>query len=133
MSLIARRDPLPTSGPIPWSPVTDTTAPITSPPGTVAETTKRAERTFSISLFVSAVRCTLTYVLIPWVFPVLGVASGVGPVLGLVIGSAAIVANIVSIRRFHRADHRWKWPMTAVNGGIMVLLVILVIVDATSL
>ena len=117
--------------------MTDTAAPISTTPGAAtdasAETTEQAERTFSISLLVSAVRCTLTYVLIPWVFPLIGVASGVGPVVGVVIGTAAIVANVVSIRRFHRADHRWKWPMTAINGGIIVLLVILVIVDATNL
>ena len=116
--------------------MTDTTAPITTPAtgeGSAADTVEQAERTFSISLVVSAVRCTLTYVLIPWVFPLLGVASGVGPVMGIVIGTAAIVANVVSIRRFHRADHRWKWPMTAINSGIMVLLVILVVVDITRL
>ncbi len=113
--------------------MTDTAAPVTVPTGTVDDSTEKAERTFSISLLVSAVRCTLTYVLIPWVFPLIGVASGVGPVVGVVIGSAAIVANAVSIRRFHRADHRWKWPMTAINGGIMVLLVILVVVDGSNL
>ena len=117
--------------------MTDTAAPISTSTGVAADTTEetaeQAERTFSISLLVSAVRCTLTYVLIPWVFPILGVASGVGPVVGVVIGTAAIVANLVSIRRFHRADHRWKWPMTAINGGIIVLLVILVVVDATNL
>jgi uncharacterized membrane protein len=116
--------------------VTDTAAPIATSTRVAAdteETAEKAERTFSISLLVSAVRCTLTYVLIPWVFPILGVASGVGPVVGVVIGTAAIAANLVSISRFHRADHRWKWPMTAINGGIIVLLVILVVVDATNL
>ena len=116
--------------------MTDTTSPVNAaaaaPGAPAAEGTERAERTFSISLLVSAVRCTLTYVLIPWVFPLLGIAGGVGPVLGIVIGTAAIVANIVSIRRFHRADHRWKWPMTVVNSGIIVLLVILVVVDLSN-
>ena len=98
-----------------------------------AEGAEKAERTFSFSLLVSAVRCTLTYVLFPWAFPLLGIASGVGPAIGVPIGLAAIVANIVSIRRFHRADHRWKWPMTVVNSGIIVLLIILVVVDAADL
>ena len=117
--------------------MTDTTTPVGTPagapPAPAAEGTERAERTFSISLLVSAVRCTLTYVLIPWVFPLLGIAGGVGPVLGIAIGTAAIVANIVSIRRFHRADHRWKWPMTAVNTGIIGLLTILVVIDLSHL
>jgi len=39
----------------------------------------------------------------------------------------------VSIRRFHRADHRWKWPMTAINLGIIVLLAVLVVLDTVEL
>ena len=48
-----------------------------------------------------------------------------GPWIGLPVGLVAIAANIVSIRRFHRADHRWKWPMTAINSGIIALLTVL--------
>lgn len=92
-----------------------------------------AERAFSKSIAVSAIRCTLTYVLIPFVFPIIGFGTGVGPWIGVPIGIAAIVANIVSIRRFHRADHAWKWPMTAINLGIIGLLVVLVAVDLTNL
>lgn len=92
-----------------------------------------AERAFSKSVMVSAVRCTLTYVLIPFVFPLIGFGAGVGPWIGLPIGIAAIIANVVSIRRFHRADHRWKWPMTAINVGIIGLLAVLVVLDAAEL
>ena len=90
------------------------------------------ERTFSLSIIVSAVRCTLTYVVFPWVLPALGVARGVGPGIGLVIGTVAIAANGLSIRRFWASDHRWKWPITALNGGIIMLLSILLVVDLNS-
>lgn len=115
--------------------MTDLTTPSSataSGPAATGETVA-AERAFSKSIFVSAVRCTLTYVLIPFVFPIIGFGTGVGPWIGLPIGLAAIIANFVSIRRFHRADHKWKWPMTAVNTGIIVLLVILVIIDGADL
>ena len=92
-----------------------------------------AERAFSQSVVISGVRCSLTYVLIPFVFPLLGFGAGVGPVIGIPVGLAAIVANIVSIRRFQRADHRWKLPMITINAAIIVLLVILVTVDFTRL
>ena len=92
-----------------------------------------AERAFSKSIAVSAVRCTLTYVLIPFVFPLIGFGTGVGPWIGVPIGVAAIIANVVSIRRFHRADHRWKWPMSAINVGIIALLVVLVVLDLGNL
>lgn len=117
--------------------MTDVTA---SPSANVAPTASvdgaelaSAERAFSKSIAVSAVRCTLTYVLIPFIFPLIGFGTGVGPWIGVPIGLAAIVANVVSIRRFHRADHRWKWPMTAINIGIIGLLVVLVAIDFTNL
>jgi len=49
------------------------------------------------------------------------------------IGIAAIIANVVSIRRFHRSDHRLKWPMSTINVGIIVLLTILVVLDLGNL
>lgn len=92
-----------------------------------------AERAFSKSLAVSAVRCTLTYVLIPFVFPLVGWGTGAGPWIGLPIGVAAIIANLVSIRRFHGSDHKWKWHMTVINVAIIGLLVVLVAVDTAEL
>lgn len=102
-------------------------------PDNTAVLSQQAESAFSKSIAVSAIRCTLTYVLIPFVFPLIGFGAGVGPYIGVPIGLAAIVANVVSIRRFHRSDHRWKWPMSIINGGILILLVILVVIDFRDL
>lgn len=92
-----------------------------------------AQRTFSISILVSAVRCLLTYVVLPFVTPFLGLASGVGPVLGIVIGVIAIVANVVSIRRFWRARHPWRKPVTVVHIGIITLVTVLIGIDIAEL
>ncbi|NNE74419.1 MAG: hypothetical protein HKN26_12200 [Acidimicrobiales bacterium] len=94
---------------------------------------EQAQRTFSLSILVSAIRCTLTYVIFPFVAPLVGLASGVGAGVGVVIGVVAIVANVFSIRRFWAADHKWKMPMTALNGGIIILLSILLVVDLNTL
>ena len=95
--------------------------------------TTEAENAFSRSILISAIRCTFTYLLIPFGFPLIGLSAGVGPWIGLPVGLIAIVANVASIRRFHRADHRWKWPMTAINVGIIVLLTALVVLDTAEL
>ena len=100
---------------------------------TAARDMVEAERAFSKSVAVSAIRCSLTYVLIPFVFPLVGWGAGLGPWIGLPVGIAAITANIMSICRFQRSDHKWKQPMTVVNVGIISLLVVLVIVDAAEL
>ncbi len=92
-----------------------------------------AHRAFSRSMVISAVRCTLTYVVFPFVFPIIGISGGVGPLLGLVIGTIAIVANVFSIRRFWSADHPWKVPVSLLNVGIIVLLSILVVIDIGDL
>lgn len=82
---------------------------------------------------ISAVRCLLTYVLFPFVAPVIGIASGVGSTIGIVTSTVAIAANVWSIRRFHRADHRWKWPITAINVAIIALLLVLLSLDVADL
>lgn len=93
----------------------------------------RAERTFSISISISAIRCTFTYVLIPLVFPFLGETTGVGPTIGAVVGGAAIIANFYSIQRFQRAGHRWRWHMTIINSAVIALLIFLVATDIAAL
>lgn len=92
-----------------------------------------AQRTFSTSIVISAVRCLLTYVLLPFATPWLGLAPGVGPVLGIVIGVVAIAANVMSIRRFWRARHPWRRPVTLVHLGVIVLVVTLVAIDIADL
>ena len=109
----------------------DTSRPDTSRPDTSPQAP--AERVFSVSVVVSGVRCFLAYVLFPWVLPAAGIASGVGSGLGLAIGAVAIVFNGLSIRRFQRADHRYKWPITLLNSGIIVLLAILMVIDLNDL
>lgn len=114
--------------------MTDVHSPQTDAAGAAEDVTSTdAENAFSKSILVSAIRCTFTYLLIPFGFPLIGLSAGVGPWIGLPVGLIAIAANVVSIRRFHRADHKWKWPMTAINVGIIVLLTVLVVLDAAEL
>ena len=96
-------------------------------------TPKQAEEAFSKSVALSAVRCLLTYIVLPWLLPAIGVAKGWGPVLGLVVSPIAIVFNVLSIRRFHRSHHRYRWPISIVNATIIVLLLVLVVRDLSEL
>lgn len=92
-----------------------------------------ATKAFSTSVLVSAVRCTLAYVVFPWLLPAFGLAGGVGPGIGLAVGVVAIGFNIASIRRFHRADHRWKWPITGLNCAVIAMLSVLAVIDISDL
>ncbi|WP_420639583.1 hypothetical protein [Candidatus Poriferisocius sp.] len=92
-----------------------------------------AERRFSQSMLVSGTRCFLTYLVFPYLLPVLGVAEGVGPVLGVVIGLVAIVFNGLSIRRFWRSDHRLRRLVITVNVMVIALLCYLTVSDLVEL
>ncbi len=107
-------------------PVETPTAPRTATPGD-------ANKAFSTSILVSAVRCTLAYVVFPWVLPALGLAGGVGPGIGLAVGLVAIGFNVASIRRFHASDHRWKWQITVLNCCVIAMLTVLAVMDVSDL
>jgi hypothetical protein len=96
-------------------------------------TEEEAQRTFSTSILISAVRCLLTYVVFPFVAPIVGIASGIGSTIGVVTSLIAIAANVWSIRRFHASHHPWRWPITAINVGIIALLSVLLVIDLTDL
>jgi hypothetical protein len=92
-------------------------------------------RIFSASIFLSALRCLLSYIVLPFVLPVLGVARGVGPAIGIPIGALALTFDYLGIRRFWLADHRQRWAFTAlytVVGGMVLALLIVDIVDAVG-
>ncbi len=97
------------------------------------EAPSTAERRFSQSMAVSGTRCLLTYLVFPYLLPVLGLADSVGPSVGVVVGLVAIVFNGLSIRRFWRADHRLKWPVSTVNAAVIGLLCYLTVGDLVEL
>jgi hypothetical protein len=92
-----------------------------------------AQRAFSTSILVSATRCMLTYIVLPFLAPALGLAAGVGPALGIPIGVVAIGFNVLTIRRFWAADHRWRWAYTAIALTVIALLLVLMVEDVVGL
>lgn len=92
-----------------------------------------AYNTFRRSMAISATRCTLTYVVFPFVLPAVGFATGVGPVIGIVIGLIAMTCDVYTIRRFFQVDHKWRWPVAGIASGVIVLLSILLVQDIAHL
>jgi hypothetical protein len=92
-------------------------------------------RIFSASIFLSALRCLVSYIVLPVLLPAIGVARGVGPAIGIPIGLLALTFDYLGIRRFWLADHRHRWAFTAlyaVVGGMVLTLLIVDIVDAVG-
>lgn len=88
-----------------------------------------AYSTFQRSMLISATRCTLTYVVFPFVLPAIGLATGVGPILGIIIGVVAMVCDVFTIRRFFSVDHKWRWHFSAVALAVICLLAVLLVQD----
>jgi hypothetical protein len=86
-----------------------------------------ANRIFSVSILLSALRCLLSYIVLPILTPLLGAATSVGPAVGIPLAVVALVFDVRGIRRFWLADHRWRWSMTAVYGVVMAFVMILLV------
>lgn len=91
-----------------------------------------AQRAFSISMLISGVRCLIAYVALPFLAPFLNMAPGVGPWLGVVISVVAIVANVFSIRRFARSNHRLRKPVIAINIAVIGFMLVLIGIDLST-
>jgi hypothetical protein len=103
--------------------------PVDAPKATEASARQLVEK----SLLISMSRCLLTYVVLPFVVPIVGLRGNVAPLIGVALGVVAIVANVASIRRFWRADHRYRWPYTALASVIIVAMVWLITVDLAEI
>ena len=96
-------------------------------------TADEARSAFQKSLFISTCRCLLMYIVFPFVLPAVGIARGVGPYIGLVIGVLAMVSIVYSIRRFWRANHSKRWHYTIFGTAIIGFLIYLAAKDLSTI
>ncbi|ACU54834.1 hypothetical protein Afer_1930 [Acidimicrobium ferrooxidans DSM 10331] len=104
-------------------------------PTSTSDREEAAERLFSVAMILSGLRCTLSYVIIPFVLPALGLGAvaGFGPEIGIPVGVLALIFDVRGIRRFHVARHRWRWSMTAIYLAVIALVTYLVVQDIVAL
>lgn len=93
----------------------------------------RATRAFRRSMAISTVRCSLTYLVFPFLLPALGLVTNTGIMIGIVIGLLAIVANVFAIRRVFAADHKWRWQFATAALVVITLLLVLLVQDIIQL
>ncbi|MBL3682458.1 hypothetical protein D3229_08960 [Leucobacter aridicollis] len=88
-----------------------------------------AHRNFRVALIISGVRCLITYLLIPILVPILGVAGVLAAPIGIALCVVAAVNGVVSVRRFWISDHRGKWMYTWFIVIVFVILTIAMVSD----
>jgi hypothetical protein len=90
-------------------------------------------RIFSASMFLSGLRCLLSYVILPVVLPAIGLARGVGPAIGIPISILALTFDWLGIRRFWLADHHQRWAFSALYAVVGSMVFALLVIDIVSL
>jgi len=117
----------------PTDAVTSPAPPAAAPARDPASDQNEAARLFSLSIVISGTRCLLTYIVFPWVLPLLGIAGGVGPAVGVVVGVVAIFFNVLSIRRWRGSKSAARIPLMTLNSVVIVFLLVLVVIDVSRL
>jgi ABC-type iron transport system FetAB permease component len=94
---------------------------------------KDAERVFNTSIVLSAARCIIQYVVLPFVLPVIGVASNVAVPISLTLEGIAVVAILFSLRRFWQVRYKGRWGYLALASAALVLLTVFIVTDLSKL
>ena len=87
-----------------------------------ARDAEAASRPFETPLLVAAARCTLRYVVLPFMLPLLGIAAGAALGILLVLDVIAAVAIVTTLRTLWRRRHprRWLYALAALALGVLV-------------
>lgn len=81
-----------------------------------------AARAFSLSLLISGIRCTLQYMVLPVVLPLIGLTTGASLPLVILLDILAIVLLVRSLRYFWRTRHPRRFDMLPLTGVIFALV-----------
>lgn len=86
-----------------------------------------AHRAFRWAIVVSAVRCTISYVIIPILIPVLSVMGALAAPITIALCVVALVNGWLGVRRFWVTDHRGKWGYTWFMALIYVISIVTIV------
>lgn len=88
----------------------------------LVEQSRPAQRAFSVSLLFSGIRCTLQYLILPVVLPLIGLAGDWSIGIVLLLDAIALTSIIYSLRYFWRINHPQKWNFLPLALSIIVLI-----------
>lgn len=81
---------------------------------------KRTDRLMGSSLLFVAIRCTLQYVLLPFVLPFMGLNNSISIGLSAIIDVLALGMIAYNIRRLWNTSWRWRY---VVLSAVMVSII----------
>lgn len=95
-----------------------------SPPG---------ERALGISLIFSATRCTLQYIILPFLLPLIGLTSNLSLGIVTVLDMAALVLVTTSLRQLWKTRHPRRWTFLPLAMIVVVMVAVLLWYDVQAL
>jgi hypothetical protein len=85
------------------------------------------------SMLIAGVRCTITYILIPFGAPVIAILGVLGTPLSLALSTVAIVMAVSSLRRVWLADYQHRYTYSLFIIVAVALLAIVIVGDVRTL
>ncbi|HZS93762.1 MAG TPA: hypothetical protein VFA78_03125 [Chloroflexota bacterium] len=92
-----------------------------------------AQRALGFGIGISAVRCTLQYVLLPFVLPWIGFAASIPPWLTLALSAVALASLARNVRILWRTRHARRWSYLYTAGIVAAALLVFTMVDVRAL
>lgn len=80
------------------------------------------ERALGLALIISGVRCSLQYVILPVVLPLIGLGGGFALGLVLLFDLVALLLLLSSLRYFWRVRHPRRFDVLPLSAVILLLI-----------
>jgi len=87
----------------------------------------RADRVLGGSMVWVAIRCTLQYVVLPFILPWFGVTGTFSAGLSLAIEAVALVMITYNVRRLWPTS--WRWRYLALSTGMLAVMALFAYLD----
>ncbi len=92
---------------------------------------KRSDRIMGSYLVFVAIRCTLQYVVFPFVLPFLGLGGSFSAIISLVLEVFAL--GMMAYNVWQLWDTSWRWRYLALSAMMSTIVVIFIVLDVRAL
>ena len=85
---------------------------------------EHGQRVLTRSVMVVALRCTLQYILLPFVLPLIGLSGAVSVWLGMALELFALGMMAFNVRRLWNTSWRWRYIGLSTLTGTFLLIML---------
>ena len=94
-----------------------------------SSTPYQPSKSFGLALFISATRCLLQYIFLPFLLPLVGLSAQVPVWVSLLLSAVAFVFLVSSLRRFWKFKHPRRYSYLPLALLKLIVLMIFVLSD----